>query len=146
MGRFVWVALGAGLASFVPSSSAVADQDRLNWMLQCQGCHRADGAATGEDVPALAGHVAKFLSVPGGREFLIRVPGVATAPLPDAELASLVNWMLRRFDPESVPQGFEPYQGEEIREHRQRPFGSEVIEERARLVAAIRALEADEDR
>lgn len=128
------------------ADAATDAQDRLAWMLQCQGCHRADGAATGAEVPAIAGHVARFLSVPRGREYLIRVPGVATAPLADAELASLVNWMLLRFDPENVPEDFEPYGAREVGLHRATPFGSEVIAERARLVAAIQALEKDRDR
>jgi len=84
------------------------------WMLNCQGCHRADGAGTGNAVPAMPGIVARFLSVPGGREYLIRVPGVATSPLPDESLAVLVNWMLEKFDPENIPEDFTPFTREEV--------------------------------
>jgi hypothetical protein len=84
------------------------------WMLNCQGCHRADGGGTGDAVPAMPGIVARFLWVPGGREYLIRVPGVATAPLADDSLAVLVNWMLKKFDPENIPGHFTPYTPEEV--------------------------------
>ncbi len=84
------------------------------WMLNCQGCHRADGGGTGVAVPPMPGIVARFLWVPGGREYLIRVPGVATAPLADDSLAVLVNWMLKKFDPENIPGHFTPFTPEEV--------------------------------
>ena len=89
------------------------------WMLNCQGCHRADGGGTGSAVPPMPGIVARFLGVPGGREYLIRVPGVAASPLPDDSLAVLVNWMLKKFDPENIPGDFTPYTPEEVSSFRQ---------------------------
>ena len=38
----------------------------VEYALNCQGCHRADGAGTPGSVPPLAGSVARFLAVPGG--------------------------------------------------------------------------------
>ena len=67
----------------------------LDYALNCQGCHRADGTGTPGSVPPLAGSVGKFLRVPGGREYLGRVPGVAQAPLDDAALAGSVGRFLR---------------------------------------------------
>ena len=61
---------------------AVSDPP-LDYMLNCQGCHRADGAGTPGTVPALAGSVGRFLAVRGGREFLVQVPGVAQSILDD---------------------------------------------------------------
>jgi len=113
----------------------------MNWMLQCQGCHRHDGAGTGDEVPKLSGNVARFLLVPGGREFLMRVPGVSTAPLGDADLASLLNWMLTNFDPQHLPDGYQPYSEDEIREARKAPYGAEVLVERRKLMTAIEELE-----
>ena len=125
------------------STTVLADDDvqnRLAWMLQCQGCHRADGTATGDEVPAIAGQVARFLHVEGGREFLVRVPGVASAPLGDADLAALVNWMLAEFDPDHLPESFIPYAPAEIAALRTRPLGPEVVPERQRLMALLRAI------
>jgi len=123
-------------------TTVLADDDarnRLAWMLQCQGCHRVDGTGTGDEVPAIAGQVSRFLHVEGGREFIVRVPGVASAPLGDADLAALVNWMLAEFDPGHLPESFTPYASAEVATLRKRPLGPEVISERQRLMALIEA-------
>jgi mono/diheme cytochrome c family protein len=108
----------------------------LDYAVTCQGCHRADGAGTPGTVPALAGSVGKFLRVPGGREFLVRVPGVAQAPLDDAALAAVINWMLARFGGDDVPGAFAPYAAEEVGRLRQRPL-TDVERERRELIEAI---------
>ena len=129
------------------STTVLADDDvqnRLAWMLQCQGCHRADGTATGDEVPAIAGQVSRFLHVEGGREFLVRGPGVASAPLGDADLAALVNWMLAEFDPGHLPESFTPYQSAEVAALRIRPLGPEVLSERKRLMTLLKARSSEE--
>jgi mono/diheme cytochrome c family protein len=108
----------------------------VEFALNCQGCHRADGAGTPDSVPALAGSVARFLAVPGGREFLIQVPGVAQAPLDDAALAAVVNWMLARYDPAHLPDDFPPYTAAEVRRLRRTPL-IDVDRVRAALLRAL---------
>ncbi len=108
------------------------------WMLNCQGCHRADGGGTGGAVPPMPGIVARFLWVPGGREYLIRVPGVATSPLADDSLAVLVNWMLKKFDPENIPGEFTPYTPEEVSSLRELgAYGEEAGEIRVSLMRSF---------
>ncbi|WP_246611145.1 cytochrome C [Aquisediminimonas profunda] len=111
---------------------------RQNWMLKCQGCHRADATTKPLNAPPLAGEVAKVLSVPGGREYLARVPGVATVNLPSDEVAELLNWTLIRFDPAHVPRDFRPYTGDEIETLRKHPLRVEAAAMRGRLHAAWR--------
>jgi hypothetical protein len=65
------------------TAPARAESPEILYMLQCRGCHRPDGAGTPGVVPPLAGFVGRFLGVPGGREFLVRVPGSAQSPLTD---------------------------------------------------------------
>jgi hypothetical protein len=108
----------------------------LDYAVTCQGCHRADGTGTPGTVPALAGSVGRFLRVPGGREFLAQVPGVAQAPLDDAALAAVLNWILDRFGPPDVPPGFAPYTAEEVGRLRRRPL-VDVERVRQELVRAI---------
>jgi mono/diheme cytochrome c family protein len=106
----------------------------LDYAVNCQGCHRADGAATPGTVPGLAGEVARFLAVPGGREYLVQVPGVAQATLDDVALARVMNWMLDRFDKEHLPAGFVPYTADEVGRLRKSPL-TDVERTRHRLVA-----------
>ena len=55
-------------------------QARLNYMLNCQGCHAVDDGRGLNDIPAMADFVGKFLTVDGGRAYLVQVPGSANAP------------------------------------------------------------------
>jgi hypothetical protein len=105
-----------------------------SWVLNCQGCHRADGLGSEGTDTTLAATVAKFLHAPGGREYLIRVPGVATSELSDADLAELINWMLLRFDREHVPASFQPYTPAEVGRLRTRPLRLEAKRIRERLL------------
>lgn len=105
-----------------------------NWTLNCQGCHRLDGTGSATTSPSLAGTVAKFLWVPGGREYLGRVPGVATSPLSNVDLAELMNWMLWRFDRQNLPVTFEPYTAAEIGQLRTQPLRLEASQMRSDLL------------
>ncbi len=134
--------LAAGLVlagASAPGTPGVydAEQAHVDYMLKCQGCHRPDGSGDEQSSPPLHDMVARFLTVPGGREFLGRVPGVATANLDDRRLANLLNWTLYRFDPAHVPTGFRPYTAEELRTLRQDPLRLDRVAMRARLVAGF---------
>jgi hypothetical protein len=105
-----------------------------NWTLNCQGCHRPDGSGSEATAPSLAGTVSRFLSVPGGREYLGRVPGVATSPLGNADLAELMNWMFWRFDKEHLPADFVPFTAEELGQLRTQPLRLEAAQMRTDLL------------
>jgi mono/diheme cytochrome c family protein len=105
-----------------------------NWTLNCQGCHRVDGTGSAGTSPSLAGTAAKFLWVPGGREYLGRVPGVATSPLSNADLAEVVNWMLWRFDKEHLPSNFRPFTAAEMGLLRTQPLRLEASQMRSDLL------------
>ncbi len=115
---------------------------RINYILQCQGCHLADGAGTPGKVPALKNEVGRFLQVPGGREFLIRVPGTSQSALSDAEVAGVLNWILENFSNEQLPADFVPYSTMEISRHRQPPLAN-VSAVRASLMHEILKLGED---
>jgi len=133
-------AAAAAPASAAPVGVENAQRAWQNWTLNCQGCHRFDGSGSDATAPAIAGTVAKFLLAPGGREYLIRVPGVATSPLSDADLAEVMNWMLWRFDKEHLPASFQPYTAAEIAPLRARPLRLEAAQMRSSL---LRQAEAD---
>lgn len=129
--------LGAILfvSSAVGCMQASAATPAFNYILHCQGCHLVDGRETPGKIPALVG-VGRFLSVEGGREFLVQVPGVSLSVIDDQELAELLNWMLYRFSPGEIPADFEPYTAEEVARHRQSPL-VEVETVRTGLIAAF---------
>lgn len=101
--------------------SAHAAEPRIHYMLECQGCHLPDGSGSG-DVPALRNSVARFLTVPGGRAFLVQVPGSALSPLDDAELAGVLNWIVANFGPAEFARDATPYNADEVRRLRSTPL------------------------
>jgi hypothetical protein len=127
-------ALAAPGDAAAPAGVVNAQRAWQNWTLNCQGCHRVDGTGSASTSPSLAGTVAKFLWVPGGREYLCRVPGVATSPLSNDDLAEVMNWMLWRFDKEHLPAGFRPFTAAEIGEFRTRPLRLEASQMRNDLL------------
>jgi hypothetical protein len=74
-----------------------------------------------------------FLRVPGGREFLIQVPGVMGSGLNDVQVAQVSNWVLNTLALESIPPEHLPYEPAEIARLRQSPL-IDVGATRARLV------------
>ena len=127
----------AALAFACIASFAFADA-RTDYMLNCMGCHRVDGAGTEPDVPALAERVGYYLQVPGGRDYLVQVPGAANAPLTDDALAGVINWIIEAFGGTSTPARFEPFSADEVAKARStRPL--DIMKDRGALAEQIRA-------
>ena len=82
--------------------------------------------------------MARFLTVPGGREYLVQVPGSATSSLDDAELTLLLNWMVTRFGPADAAAQAAPYTLEEVSTLRAQPL-DQVEPLRSKLIKAIEA-------
>lgn len=129
-------ALAASERAVMPGVSDPA-RARVNYMLKCQGCHQPDGAGNAVNTPPLKDEVSRFLSVQGGREFLVQVPGVASVDLGDQQLAELLNWTLYRFDRAHLPQGFRPYAAGEVSRLRREPLRLERVKLREQLVSQV---------
>lgn len=117
-----------GESNAEPRIPGVTSPERAwqHYVLNCQGCHRPDGTGSEKTSPPLAGLVGTFTRVDGGREYLVQVPGVATSPISDADLAELLNWMLWRFDGDHVPTDFQPYAAAEVGLLRKTPLRTEA--------------------
>ncbi|MGX5218967.1 cytochrome C [Pseudomonas segetis] len=114
--------------------------NHVNYELQCAGCHLGDGMGSkANDVPRMKDFVGNFLKVEGGREFLIRVPGMSMSALNDAQLASLVNWLMRPdgMAGASVPEHFKPFTREEVAAVRHKAMLN-LPGTRAKLIAQMR--------
>lgn len=120
-----------------PSIAPVSDARKL-FILHCAGCHGQDGLGSGptgkSGVPDL--HLmGALLRVPGGREFLIQVPGVMGSGLDDAQVAAVSNWMLERFVPLAQRTNTAPYTPADVRQARLRPL-TDVMRTRQALLDA----------
>ena len=94
----------------------------LDYVLHCQGCHQAGGTGLAGAVPQLKDSVARVASLPGGREYLARVPGVAQSQLDDGAVAALLNWLLAYFDAAHLPADFRPFTAQEVGPLRRHPL------------------------
>ncbi len=100
-----------------PESSSPAQ----NYLLFCGGCHGVAGSGVPHRVPALNATVGRFLRVEGGRELLLRFPGVANSQLSDGALAQVMNLCVTRFGGADRPADLRPYTAEEVHAARQSP-------------------------
>lgn len=128
------VAARSNAPAVAPTSSP-----RSLYVLHCGGCHGFDGAGsvTGQ-VPDMR-RLGDFLRVPGGREFVIKVPGVMGSGLDDAQVASVTNWVLNTLAPASIPNGHVPFDAAEVKRARASPL-VDVRSAREQLVAHARGL------
>lgn len=110
---------------------------RLNWLLNCQGCHGTGAEGSDGGAPAMPDVLGKLLGVEGGRAYLVQVPGVATAPLSDADLADLMNWMLETFDKPNIPKDFVPYEPAEVAALRKTVLFTKAQSVRESLLAGV---------
>lgn len=142
--RAVLGAAAAGLlAAAVASTAGAATADglaRQNYIRHCAGCHRLDGGGNAlGGIPSMKGAVGHFLRLPEGRAFLVQVPGTSQAPLGDAEIAELLNWMLANFSPGEIPPGFSPYSPAEVERYRGSRL-DDVAGTRQRIVGKLKAM------
>jgi mono/diheme cytochrome c family protein len=128
--------LASGMVSAVESPEINTARAQTNYMLNCQGCHLADGSGLPGSVPSMRDFVGSFLTIPGGREFLVQVPGSANSPLSNADLAELLNWILTTMSAEQLGQDFEFYTEAEVRQARAQVL-IDVAEVRAGLVSRM---------
>ncbi|SAK68129.1 cytochrome c, class I [Caballeronia temeraria] len=129
-------AMLAALSTAAAAQTYDAARARQDWVLNCMGCHTANGSGIPGKVPALRNSLGHFVSLPEGRQFVMRVPGAANSALNDAELANVLNWLLRTMNEQSRPASFKPYTAEEIAAHR-RPALTDVARTRMKLVKEL---------
>jgi hypothetical protein len=127
----------AALWSASPNA-AWAYQPIVNFQLHCMGCHLADGSGESGRVPSMRRSLVLFSAMPEGRQYVVRVPGVAQSPLSDEETAALLNWMARNLSDLALPPDFVDYSAAEIQRWRTQPL-AQVSAVRARLMSATAA-------
>jgi hypothetical protein len=121
----LWGLLAAGIS--------MAYEPAINFQLQCMGCHLADGSGERGRVPSIRSSVAVLLASAEGREYVVRVPGVAQSPLSDEDTAALLNWVAHNLSAVPLPANFVDYSVREVQRLRSQPL-AQVRETRARLM------------
>ena len=116
----------AAITAVVPAARALERPESVdvaqNYVLFCAGCHGLDGAGVAGHVPPLRDSLARLLRIPGGREFLLRVPGVSNSALSDAALAAVMNWCVRQFAGEQSAARQPAYTTAELAAARREPL------------------------
>jgi mono/diheme cytochrome c family protein len=108
-------ALGLGLGAAPAAAGDAGARAQLNYLQHCVGCHGVDGGgAPSKGIPTMRGNLGRFLQVPGGREFIVQVPGVMNTSLADRDIAELMNWLLPRISAATLPPGLRAYSEPEI--------------------------------
>lgn len=105
---------------------------RADYLLHCSGCHLPDGRSVPPDVPTLQDEIGRIVSLPEGRDYIVRVPGAAQTPLSDKALADVLNWVLAEFNANTLPDDFKPLTEQEVRDAR-----SNVLADPLRMRAAM---------
>ncbi len=107
--------LAVVLSAAIAATAARAEYSPpANYKLHCMGCHLPDASGGPPDVPDLRGEMGCMLGVDGGREYLVQVPGASQAPITDAELAAVVNFMLETFSAATLPEDYRPLTEQEV--------------------------------
>jgi len=128
------VVLHANAPSLSPAHSA-----RALYVLHCAGCHSLDGSGSASArVPDMR-QLGLFLRVPGGREFLLQVPGVMGSGLNDEQVAQVTNWVLSSIANASIPPHHRRYDAAEVSQARRSPL-VDVAATRAVLVQRAQQL------
>ena len=126
----------AGIALLCTAAdSAWAYRPAVNYQINCMGCHLGDGSGQVGRVPSIRRSLVLFSASREGRDYIVRVPGVAQSPLSDADTAALLNWMARNLSDLKVPPDFADYSDAEVQSLRHRPL-ARVSDVRARLLKA----------
>ena len=137
-------ALSAGMAAAGQAphrqnaeSTPITTSVRSLFVVHCAGCHGMDGSGSASAAVPDMRRLGNFLRLEGGREFVIKVPGVMGSGLTDQQVADVTNWLLATLAKDSVPEGHQAYDVSEVQRARAVPL-VDVAGARNRLAAQAR--------
>lgn len=112
--RYAHGALWLAMLWLLLAGQLEAASPRTNYLLYCSGCHGVTGAGRPPNVPTLLDELGHMLAVPAMRSYLVRIPGASQAPIDNAELTAVINWILQEFNSATLPENFQPLTEEEV--------------------------------
>jgi hypothetical protein len=112
----------------VAAASVLAVRAHANptqdYMLYCMGCHGPRAEGIPGKVPPLAHVVGLYMRTSAGRNYVLRVPGVANSALSDGQLAAVLNWLAQGFDPNGLSKAVPLFSPSEVTVSRHSPLAS----------------------
>ena len=120
----------------VLDTGSAAASPAQDYMLYCMGCHGAQAQGVPGKVPPLAQSLGRFMRLPEGRDYVLRVPGAANSVLSDAQLAAVLNWLAARFDAQALNADVPSFTAAEVARSRRVPLAS-VGEARRAVLQAL---------
>ena len=99
-------------------STAINASPKTDYMIHCMGCHAMNGQGMPPEVPAFDSTLGDIVGKPGGRAYLIQVPGASQSHLNDERLADVLTWLLRRYVGEDLPPDFQDISTLEVNQFR----------------------------
>ena len=96
--------------------AAQAAEPNYNYALHCTGCHTAEGVSPPLGrIPPLKGVVGHLVRSDEARLYFANVPGIVNSGLDSDETAALLNWVVKVFGEDSIPERWTPFNGAEIK-------------------------------
>ncbi len=123
------------VSSLHTASAKELSKVQTNYMLQCQGCHKADGSGMPPQTPDFREYASTFLETDIGRRYWISVPGAANSPLTNAELAEVLNYIA--IDIVKI-KNHRAFTSDEVKQHRGEKMKN-VYEVRQNIANALHA-------
>jgi hypothetical protein len=119
----------------VAGSQKVSPASEL-YVLNCQGCHGARGEVGSEDIRPLAFAFSTFTQTSRGRAYIMRIPGIANAPIADGPLTNLLNYLTELWLPNLNADESRPFKEAEVSALRHKPL-LDVTAERAAVIRQL---------
>lgn len=121
------VALGSG-PSVLAQDAPQLSQVQADYLEHCGGCHGIEGVSAAAVVPTLRHRAGYFLCTQSGREYIARLPSIATSTLSDAAVAQLLNFVAFDVgDAAGLVSGPQQYSAAEIHLLRRKPLNEVAL-------------------
>jgi len=135
---FLFGTFGGVQVSFADSTIPALNHAQTAYVAGCGGCHGIQGISKNELIPSLRDRAGYWLCTAEGRKYMVKLPNVALAPLSDAELADLMNFVAFDLGGVSAPKAAARYTASEITQLRaESPIITDVLSTRRTIVASL---------
>jgi cytochrome c553 len=136
--RLVLTCAASGLIGLIGVVGAASASPAQDYMLYCMGCHGAQAQGVPGKIPPLAHALGRYMRTPGGRNYVLRVPGAANSALSDAQLTAVLNWLAQQFNSEDLTADVALFSVSEVSAARHAPLAS-VLAARREVVRDLAA-------